>query len=140
MDIQRVTALNGFWNVMQTMLRRWGTKLVNFKKWAKRIQTVWYTVFPHIVSTLEQFPPLNSFAHLCTAIFGLMYCDLWISKSKKEQCPWKLYEDILYLFVFLPLLDFSKLKLFFFITVRFQQVKKNICFFLITVRFCGRQI
>ena len=29
-----------------------------------------FTVFPHIVSALEYFPPLNSF---CT----FMYCDLW---------------------------------------------------------------
>ena len=35
------------------------------------------------------FPPLNSFlpwivsAPLCTVTFGLMYCDLWISKPKK---------------------------------------------------------
>ena len=36
-----------------------------------------YTVLPHIVSTLEKFPPLNSFR-------TFMYCDLWISKSKKE--------------------------------------------------------
>ena len=28
------------------------------------------TVFPHIVSTLEYFPPLNSFG-------TFMYCDLW---------------------------------------------------------------
>ena len=35
------------------------------------------TVFSHIVSALEQFPPLNSF-------HTFMYCDLWISKFKKE--------------------------------------------------------
>ena len=44
------------------------------------------TVFPHIVS-----------AHLCTVTFGLMYCDLWISKFKKEYFPRKLYEEIRYI-------------------------------------------
>ena len=43
------------------------------------------TVFPHIVS-----------AHLCTVTFGLMYCDLWISKLKREQFPRKIYEEIRY--------------------------------------------
>ena len=33
-------------------------------------------------------------AHLCTVTFDLMYCDLWISKFKKEQFPRKLYEEI----------------------------------------------
>ena len=50
------------------------------------------TVFPHIVFALEWFPLLN----LCTATFGLMYCELWISKFKKEEFPLKLYEEIRY--------------------------------------------
>ena len=33
----------------------------------------------------------------CTVTFGLMYCDLWISKSKKEYFPQKQYEEIRYM-------------------------------------------
>ena len=53
------------------------------KKWKST------TTFPHIVSALKQFPPLNNFNKF-------MYCDLWISKFKKEQFPQKLYEEIQY--------------------------------------------
>ena len=52
-----------------------------------RFQTHQFSKIPYF---LIQFPPLNSF---CT----LMYCDIWISKFKKEQFPRKLlYEGIRY--------------------------------------------
>ena len=57
-----------------------------------------YTVLPHIVSALEQFPPLNSFCTFMYCDLWPLYCDLWISKFKKEQFVRKLYEEIQQIF------------------------------------------
>ena len=54
--------------------------------WEYRISS--YSFRPWIVSS-----------HLCTVTFGLMYCDLWISKFKKEWFPRKLHEEIRYLWL-----------------------------------------
>ena len=55
-----------------------------------RLNNMQFEIKTHIPYFLIQFPPLNSFR-------TFMYCDLWISKFKKEQFPRKLYEEIRYI-------------------------------------------
>ena len=80
----------------QQLIYTYSPPYANFGSWKKCVQLIpllrKHTVFPRIISSLEQFPPLNNFRILLRKLFKF---------SLGEKLMWNLYE-------FFKLLPFEK--------------------------------